>query len=259
MNLLIDNDDNYDNRIELIANLKVLKEKLSNININDFTENNPADVNNVNLNTLNNRFDGCNSFITKMKEFKEIQNNPSIITFINNFQNQMKGTKGDLGVENLLNAMTCDKEIQTEKLEEEYDKIAEKFEKEKRVLNKQIDDHEVDMMNLKREIIELKEKNKAFNDQIPFNEKKIREKNTILESNLRDLRKKLEESQIQRIMCENQNNALVKSMREKNACIGNLEKEIAELKANSYNRSNQPVAGNIYRVITGGQQSNAKK
>ena len=263
LNLLIDNDDNYDNRIELIANLKAMKEKYAAMNFNENIENNPADANNNNtlINNNNGRYE--NSFFSKIKEFKEIQDNPSIMTFINNFQTQMKNSgkieKFENDFANNENGNMCDKEIQTEKLEEEYDKIAEKFQKEKRVLSKQIDDSQIDIVNLKREISELKEKNKVFNDKIPFNEKKIREKNSILESNLRDLRKKLEESQIQRIMCENQNNALVKSMREKNVCIGNLEKEISELKANAYNKGNQPVAGNIYRVITGGQQNKGPK
>ena len=263
LNLLIDNDDNYDNRIELIANLKAMKEKYAAMNFNENIENNPADANNNNtlINNNNGRYE--NSFFSKIKEFKEIQENPSIMTFINNFQTQMKNSgkieKFENDFANNENGNMCDKEIQTEKLEEEYDKIAEKFQKEKRVLSKQIDDSQIDIVNLKREISELKEKNKVFNDKIPFNEKKIREKNSILESNLRDLRKKLEESQIQRIMCENQNNALVKSMREKNVCIGNLEKEISELKANAYNKGNQPVAGNIYRVITGGQQNKGPK
>ena len=256
LNLATDNNEE-DNRIELVANLKALKEKYDKIeNRNNNNENPAIEGNNSQNNNLNNNNGKISDiFLSKIKNFKEIQENPEILEFINNYQSQFQKNSTENSDKNIIfEKSACDKEIQTEKLEGEYDRNAELHEKEKRVLYKQIDDHETEINNLKREIEELKEKKKVWDEQTPFIEKKVREKNSTLESNLRDLRRKLEESQIQRIMCENQNNALVKSMREKNVCIGNLEKEIAELKANSYNKSNQPVAGNIYRVITGGQQ-----
>ena len=257
LNLVVDNED--DNRVELIANIKALKEKYEKMENKKNIENSNIVNNNLQNSNLNNKnFDDrkfCDNLVNVIKNFKEVQENPEILEFIDNYQSQYQKNNFESSDKSINFEKTlCDKEIQTEKLEEDYDRNAEIHEKEKRVLYKQIDDHETEIKNLKKEIEELKEKKKVWDEQTPFIEKKVREKNSTLESNLRDLRRKLEESQIQRIMCENQNNALVKSMREKNVCIGNLEKEIAELKANSYNKSNQPVAGNIYRVITGGQQ-----
>ena len=148
-----------------------------------------------------------------------------------------------------------DKDIQTEKLEEEYDKINEKFEREKRVLNKLVEDKTQEINNLTKEIEELREKNKMMEDKIPFNEKKAFDMNMLLESNLRDLRKKLEESQVERLMLEDQHEIYIKSMKDKNTLIANLEKEIMELRKNPDIKSSQPMLGNIIRKITGGKKN----
>ena len=100
---------------------------------------------------------------------------------------------------------------------------------------------------------QLEQENKSLKDKIPFDEKKAFELNVLLESNLKDLRKKLEQSQVERLTLEDQNNTYVKSMKDKNVLIANLEKQIAEMKMN-YNQGgvNQPLAGNIIKKITGG-------
>ena len=71
---------------------------------------------------------------------------------------------------------------------------------------------------------------------------------------MKDLRKKLEQSQFERLTVEDQCNTYIKSMKEKNEVIRNLEKEIKELKVNNaVNSSNiQPNASNIVKKITGG-------
>jgi chromosome segregation ATPase len=148
-----------------------------------------------------------------------------------------------------------DKNIQTEKLEEEYDKINEKFEREKRVLYKQIEDKTLIINNLSKDIEQLKERNKMMEDKIPFNEKKAFDMNMILESNLRDLRKKLEESQVERLMLEDQHDIYIKSMKDKNTLIASLEKELMELRKNPESKSNQPMVGNIIKKITGGKKN----
>ena len=110
--------------------------------------------------------------------------------------------------------------------------------------------------NLSKDVEQLKEKNKLMEDKIPFNEKKIFDTNMILESNLRDLRKKLEESQVERLMLEDQHDIYIKSMKDKNTLIANLEKEIAELKKNPDIRASQaPLVGNIIRKIVGGKKN----
>jgi len=199
-----------------------------------------------------------------MKGFKEIQNNPELFKLFNGLQNNMKNIKiavnGDKGEnsEQSSDSLTKiknyeDKDIQTEKLEEEYDKVAKKYEREKRVLQLQIDDRTAEIKNLNQELEQLEQENKSLKDKIPFDEKKAFELNVLLESNLKDLRKKLEQSQVERLTLEDQNNTYVKSMKDKNVLIANLEKQIAEMKMN-YNQGgvNQPLAGNIIKKITGG-------
>ena len=206
-------------------------------------------------------------YINKMKEFKEIQDNPNLMKLIQGLYSQIKtvgisgeGEQKGEGQGNLSDSLSKlknyeDKDIQTEKLEEEYDKINEKFEKEKRVLYKQIDDKTLTIKNLSKEIEELKEKNKMMEEKIPFNDKKVFDLNMTLDSNLRDLRKKLEESQVERLMLEDQHEIYIKSMKDKNALIASLEKEIMELKRNADVKASQPMIGNIIRKIVGGNKN----
>ena len=267
-----DEDYSYDNRIELIANLKYIKEM---IDLKDFnnnknnSKNNPTKNDNERGNSNNNNgviqgnFD---KYINKLKEFKEVQDNPNLLNIVLGLQKQMNKAGGSEldqrreGVENSDSSLpilkNCeDKNIQTEKLEEEYDKINEKFEREKRILYKQIEDNTLIINNLSKDVEELKEKNKMMEDKIPFNEKKIFDMNMLLESNLRDLRKKLEESQVERLMLEDQHDIYIKSMKDKNTLIASLEKELNEIKNNTDIRMNQPTAGNIIRKIVGGKKN----
>ena len=269
---LLKEEDTYDNRIEIMANLKVVKEILENnpgikdLNSLNGNKNAAGDNNNTGNNNISNgsSLNICNKFLTKMKGFKEIQNNPELFKLFNGLQNNMKNIKlavnGDKGEnsEQSSDSLTKiknyeDKDIQTEKLEEEYDKVAKKYEREKRVLQLQIDDRTAEIKNLNQELEQLEQENKSLKDKIPFDEKKAFELNVLLESNLKDLRKKLEQSQVERLTLEDQNNTYVKSMKDKNVLIANLEKQIAEMKMN-YNQGgvNQPLAGNIIKKITGG-------
>ena len=122
------------------------------------------------------------------------------------------------------------------------------------MLQLQIDDRTTEIKNLNQELEELEQENKILKDKIPFNEKKAFELNVLLESNLKDLRKKLEQSQVERLTLEDQNNTYVKSMKDKNILIASLEKQIAEMKMN-FNQGiniNQPLVGNIIKKISGG-------
>ena len=253
LNLLNDDDISYENRIELIANLKVMKDLIESspsikdydgkINSNDSNKNGENNNENYNNGIIKGDF---NKYLNKIKEFKEVQENPNLLKLIFGLQSQVKKISGEgesksgevngiseQSTDSLLKIRNCeDKDIQTEKLEEEYDKITEKYEREKRVLYKQIDDKTLIINNLTKDVEELTEKNKMLNDKIPFNEKKAFDLNIILENNLRDLRKKLEESQVERLMLEDQNNTYIKSMKDKNTLIAHLEKEIQEIKKN---------------------------
>ena len=272
---LLKEEDTYDNRVEIMANLQVVKEIIeSNPVIKDLNkintiknaagENiNPENGNNVGNSIENN----CNKFLAKIKGFKEIQNNPELFKLFNGLQNQIKNIKL-INVSNNNNNNQEkdddssekknnyeDKDIQTEQLdEEEYDKMKFVYEREKRILQLQIDDKTNEINYLNKEIEQLEDENKNLKEKIPFDEKKAFDNITILESNLKDLRKKLEQSQFERLTLEDQCNTYIKSMKDKNTLIRNLEKEIQELKKNNNanNVISQSMAGNIIKKIAGG-------
>ena len=263
---LLKEEDTYDNRVEVMANLKIVKDIIENnpglkdLNANTIIKNaageNIISGNSNNINVQNN----CNKFLARIKGFKEIQGNPELVKLFNGLQNQIKNIKntGNENSEQSSDSLTKvrnyeDKDIQTEKLEEEYDKVAKKYEREKRVLQSQIDDKNSEIKDLNNELDRLEQENKVLKDKIPFDEKKAFELNVLLESNLKDLRKKLEQSQVERLTLEDQNNTYVKSMKDKNVLIASLEKQIAEMKANYIQGNvNQPLGVNIIRKISGG-------
>ena len=263
---LLKEEDTYDNRVEVMANLKIVKDIIENnpglkdLNANTIIKNaageNIISGNSNNINVQNN----CNKFLARIKGFKEIQGNPELVKLFNGLQNQIKNIKnsGNENSEQSSDSLTKvrnyeDKDIQTEKLEEEYDKVAKKYEREKRVLQSQIDDKTSEIKDLNNELDRLEQENRVLKDKIPFDEKKAFELNVLLESNLKDLRKKLEQSQVERLTLEDQNNTYVKSMKDKNVLIASLEKQIAEMKANYIQGNvNQPLGVNIIRKISGG-------
>ena len=267
LNILSNDDEySYDNRIELMANLRYIKEVVESKDFNNSQNNNSKnnttrDTSNNSENNNNGNAQGkCIDIINKIKDIKEVKENPSLMKLVQGLQVNIKKMgneaeqKGE-GSESDDSLKKEDKNIQTEKLEEEYDKINEKFEREKRVLYKQIEDKTLIINNLSKDIEQLKEKNKMMEDKIPFNEKKAFDMNMILEGNLRDLRKKLEESQVERLMLEDQHDIYIKSMKDKNTLIASLEKELMELRKNPESKSNQPMVGNIIKKITGGKKN----
>jgi kinesin family protein 5 len=256
-----------DNKVELIANLKFIKEQLG---ANGIKNNNSNDNKSTSINSDNSNLSvvqgNCIKYISKIKELKEVQGNPNLMKLVHGLHLQIKKIgesgqdekiEGFEGSDNSLSKLRNyeDKDIQTEKLEEEYDKISEKFEREKRVLYKQIEDKTLIINNLTKDVEELREKNKMMEDKIPFNEKKAFDMNMVLENNLRELRKKLEESQVERLMLEDQHEVYIKSMKDKNTLIANLEKELMELRKNPDLKASQPLVGNIIRKITGGKKN----
>ena len=264
LNILSNDDEySYDNRIELIANLKYIKEVVESKDFNNGNSKNNTtrDTSNNSENNNNGNAQGkCIDIISKIKDLKEVKDNPNLMKLVQGLQVNVRkmGNEADQkgeGSESDDSLKKEDKNIQTEKLEEEYDKINEKFEREKRVLYKQIEDKTLIINNLSKDIEQLKEKNKMMEDKIPFNEKKAFDMNMLLESNLRDLRKKLEESQVERLMLEDQHDIYIKSMKDKNTLIASLEKELMELRKNPENKSNQPMVGNIIKKITGGKKN----
>ena len=249
-----------DKKMTIGANLK-------DMNANTYNKNAAGEnilVNNNNNNSNNLIQNNVNKFIAKMKGFKEIQNNPELIKICNGIQNQIKNIKSigiadqsqnsDQSTDSLTKVKNVeDKDIQTEILEEESDKVTQKYEREKRVLKLQIDDKTTEIKNLNKELERLEDENRILKSKIPFDGKKAFEINVLLESNLKDLKKKLEQSQVERLTLEDQNNTYVKSMKDKNILIASLEKQIAEMKMNNnLGNINQPLVGNIIKKITGG-------
>ena len=250
LNIFNNNEEDltYENKIAIIAHLKYLKEQLDS---NNFKNNKDSSSGGDNMTIEQGN---CIKYISQIEQFKEVQNNPNIMKLIRGLHGHIKNNLIGISSKKVSRE---DKDIQTEKLEEEYDQINEKFEKQKRVLMKQIDDKTSTINDLSKEVEDLKEKVKLMEDKIPFNEKKTYDMNMLLESNLRDLRKKLEESQVERLMLEDQHEIYIKSMKDKNTLIANLEKEIMELKRNpDIKASQQPIVGNIIRKITGGGKKN---
>ena len=270
---LLKEDDTYDNRLEVMANLQVMKEVVESIpGLKDITPVNvstnaageiiipgKADGNNAIQNN-------CNKLITKIKGFKEIQNNPELLKVFGVLQNQIKNIKSvsnNGGTENQEQNGDSeerknnfeDKEMQTEKLDdEEYDKMKFIYEREKRILQLQIDDKTSEIDYLNKEIEKLENENKELKDKVNFDENDTLQKNLILESNLKDLRKKLEQSQSERLVLDNQCNTYIKSMKDKNDLIKKLEKEVQEAKkhANANNNNINQSQLNIVKKITGG-------
>ena len=270
---LLKEDDTYDNRLEVMANLQVMKEVVESIpGLKDITPVNvstnaageiiipgKADGNNAIQNN-------CNKLITKIKGFKEIQNNPELLKVFGVLQNQIKNIKSVSNNEGNENQEQNgdseerknnfeDKEMQTEKLDdEEYDKMKFIYEREKRILQLQIDDKTSEIDYLNKEIEKLENENKELKDKVNFDENDTLQKNLILESNLKDLRKKLEQSQSERLILDNQCNTYIKSMKDKNDLIKKLEKEVQEAKkhANANNNNINQSQLNIVKKITGG-------
>ena len=276
---LLKEDDTYDNRLEIMANLQVVKEiiesnpGMGDLNTNNIMKNAAGDNMNGkgNNNSGNNSVgsaieNNCNKFLAKIKGFKEIQNNPELFKLLNGLQNQVKNIKlisnkapnNNAEQEDDSERRTNyeDKDIQTEQLEEEeYDKMKFIYEREKRILQLQIDDKANEINCLNKEIEQLENENKNLKDKIPFDEKSVMEKNTTLENNLKELRKKLEQSQFERLTLQDQCNTYVKSMKEKNEVIRNLEKEIKEIKKNNNPNAiaiGQSMSANIVKKIAGG-------
>jgi len=265
---LLKEDDTYDNRLEVMANLQVMKDIIeSHPGLKDLSANSISPAGEINIdgnNNINSNIQSnCNKLINKIKGFKEIQNNPEIVKIFNALQNQVKNIKnvgGNIQGQNGDNQEQRnnyeDKDIQTEKLDdEEFDKMKFIYEREKRILQLQIDDKTSENNYLNKQIEQLEKENKNLKDKIPFDEKKAIETNLLLESNLKDLRKKLELSQSERLCLENQCNTYVKSMKDKNDLIKALEKQLKEMKMNANSNANvigNSQMGNIVRKITGG-------
>ena len=90
--------------------------------------------------------------------------------------------------------------------------------------NKQI------ILELKKEIVNLQNKNKILENNTLLNERKIRDKNMILENNILELKKKYEESQIKRLILEDK-------CRQLSSIFLNKKMNLIDIKDESINKS----------------------
>ena len=92
-------------------------------------------------------------------------------------------------------AQTIVNQSRIEKLEQDY-------ENDIKYLRLCLEENKDIILELKNEIVSLQNKNKISENNATLNERKIRDKNLILESNISELKKKYEESQVKRLILE---------------------------------------------------------
>ena len=209
-------------------------------------------------------------FIQKIKNFQEISSNTNILKEISDFEIKIKKFENEKENDNdiIKNTITnnnflekshfseefketkiekVEKYIQTDIIEEELAKLQEEYETDKKYLIHCLQDNKQIILELKNEIIDLQNKNKTLENNTSLNEKKIRDKNILLENNIRELKKKYEESQIKRMILENNYLKLNKILMDKKNNKNNNKGEIKENKMNS-------IPSNMIKIISGVQK-----
>ena len=203
-------------------------------------------------------------FTKKIKKFQEIQINTNLLQEISDFEIKIKKleNENDIIKNTIINneylakshfseefketkIEKVEKYIQTDIIEEELAKLQEEHDTDKKYFFHCLEDNKQIILELKNEIVDLQNKNKNLENNISLNEKKIRDKNIILENNIRELKKKYEESQIKRMLLENNYLKLNKILMDKKANKNNIKGETKEF------RRNNTIPSNIIKIITG--------
>ena len=120
LNIFTNNEEDltYDNRIAIIAHLKYLKEQLDS---GDFKNSKNSSSGGDNMSSEQGN---CSKYISQIQQYKEVKDNPNLMKLVQKLSSVIKS--GQFGGDSSKRAECEDKDIQTEKLEEEYDKINEK-------------------------------------------------------------------------------------------------------------------------------------
>ena len=209
----------------------------------------------------------CVEFIQKLKQ--EASGKNEIMSIVNEFQDKFisqndkdkileeKLKKKPLNlkiVDNISQPIYSKKEYknsdcQTEGYETEIAQLTEQFEKEKKIFFKTIDEKGERVCQLENDISDLQDKYDILNNTIPYDSKKNHEKLLAIEHNLLDLKRKLQECQAEKLLCETNNQKMIKMLKEKCEIIEKLEKEGNELKEKNMLRST--MMNNVVRVIKG--------
>ena len=232
----IENQKKIKDLEEELENVTSLKDKLQLKFISE-ENNNP-------FNNLNEFHENYFEFIDKIKK-KAINNKDNeLLTICNDFKNQYLGQ-----INNEENKFE-NKEIQTETYETEIDLIKEKYENEKRILFKTLDEKNENFFELENKFTELKDKYENTVVQINDDQKKLIEKNNILQDNLKQLKNQLTLTQTQKSMIETKYEQINKLLIDRNNKIDQLEKEKSEMIEKTNLRST--ISPNVIKVIQGG-------
>ena len=183
---------------KLISNVET---KLKNMEINNINK----DINIQNKNDYNYFHDLT---LVKNIELNYINNNNMNNIIINNSQ-EIKSEKY---------AQTIVNQSRIEKIELEY-------ENDIKYLRLCLEENKDIILELKNEIINLQNKNKILENNSALNERKIRDKNLLLENSVLELKKKYEESQTKRLILESKCRKLNKIFTDKRFNLINAKDE----------------------------------
>ena len=183
---------------KLISNVET---KLKNIEINNINK----DINIQNKNDYNYFHD-----LTLVKNIE--------LNYINdnNMNNIIKNNSQEIKSEKY--AQTIVNQSRIEKIELEY-------ENDIKYLRLCLEENKDIILELKNEIINLQNKNKILENNSALNERKIRDKNLLLENSVLELKKKYEESQTKRLILESKCRKLNKIFTDKRFNLINAKDE----------------------------------
>ena len=263
--------DKYNSKIEnLNQKIKELEEKIKlNNEIKSKLHKNliVQQTQNIKNNSI---FNECLEFISKLKKSKEI-NAEQIIFLEKKFQNFDKMNNLDSEIININPSIKKDINLFTQLISEknvqityknDYNKFnkSEKYsqneinnqselskfeidkEKDIKYLSLCLEENKQIILELKKEIINLQNKNKILENNALLNERKIRDKNMVLENNILELKKKYEESQIKRLILEDK-------CRQLNSIFSNKKMNLINIKDESINKS-IGTPKNIVKITT---------
>ena len=232
----IENQKKIKDLEEELENVTALKNKLQLKFISE-------DNNNV-FNSLNEFHENYFEFIDKIQKKATNNKDNDLLTICNEFKSKFLGK-----IENNENKYE-NKEIQTETYETEIDLIKEKYENEKRILFKTLDEKNENFFEMENKFTDLKEKYENIVVQINDDQKKLIEKNSILQDNLKQLKNQLILSQTQKSMIEGRYEQINKLLMDRNNKIEQLEKEKSEMIEK--NNLLSSISPNVIKIIQGG-------
>ena len=247
LNIIIKEDDKEKNDIKynlqqaLIKQQAINKENINKINefINELKQNKE-------LNTLMKQI---SEFENKLKSSDLMRNIDINTNKKNNFIIEENINFSYISDNNIINIdeskMKSDKDINNNINKEKLLKIELNKDNDIKYLSVCLDENKDIILELKKEILSLQNKIKILENNALLSERKIRDKNLILENNILELKKKYEDSQIKRLILEDNCRRLRK-------VISNKKINLVNSKEESINRSLK-TPKNLIKVLVGGE------